>query len=95
MISKGSFSKYSYFKSDPRKLRKIDFLASNGWLESFRKRYLIDFKNLHVEAESADTVSASQYVSKLPEMCRVYRSEDIFNADETPLFYKALPKILS
>ena len=74
------------------KLGRTNFQASNGWLENFRKRYLIDFKNLHGEAESADPVSASQYISKLPDICRGYRSEDIFNADETALFYKALPK---
>jgi len=79
-------------KEFAQRLGKGNFRASNGWLESFRKRHQIEFRTLHGESQSADSSSASDFLSRLPIIMEGYKPEDIFNADETGLFYKALPK---
>ena len=69
-----------------------DFKGSNGWLESFRKRYQIEFRDLQGESASADSVSAAEFLNRLDDICQGYVQEDIFNADKTGLYYKAIPK---
>ena len=78
-------------QSMAEKLNK-EFKGSNGWLESFRKRHQIEFQNLHGESASADLEGAANFLQRLEEMCQGYEPEDVFNADETGLFYKAIPK---
>jgi hypothetical protein len=69
-----------------------NFTASNGWLECFKRRNQIVFRVLSGEQQSADFVSANDYKQKLPQICTNYKPQDIFNADETGLFYRALPE---
>lgn len=68
------------------------FSASDGWLRNFRKRNGIVCKNVSGESESVDMETVDDWKStKLPDLIRYYDSKDIYNADETGLFFNLLP----
>ncbi|XP_044595847.1 tigger transposable element-derived protein 4-like [Cotesia glomerata] len=73
------------------KLGINNFLASNGWLDGFKRRHNIAFKKLAGESKSVDQRVCSQWETDLPHLLHGYDPEDIYNADETALFYKCLP----
>lgn len=68
-----------------------DFRASDGWLEKFRKRHNISFKAVSGEAASVNPNDVSEFLEKLPSLIKGYNLNDIYNADETGLYYRALP----
>lgn len=69
-----------------------DFKASTGWLTRFKARHGIIAKVLCGESAASDTNSAATWASSaLPEILKKYASSDIYNADETGLFYELLP----
>ncbi|KAL4141823.1 hypothetical protein QTP88_004380 [Uroleucon formosanum] len=68
-----------------------DFKASNGWLEKFRKRHNISFKSICGEASAIDRIAVEDWKKKLPNVIDKYEKRDIFNADETGLFFRVLP----
>ena len=69
-----------------------DFVPNPSWLERFKKRRNIIFHKLHGEKTSADEQSASKWLeTAMPKILEDYSDETIYNADETALFYKALP----
>ncbi|UYV77444.1 hypothetical protein LAZ67_15001041 [Cordylochernes scorpioides] len=64
-------------------LKLPKFSASNGWLESFRStRETGDVKEATIE----------NWKPSLIKICNGYSLKDIFNLDETRLFYKAVSK---
>ncbi|UYV82150.1 hypothetical protein LAZ67_21001138 [Cordylochernes scorpioides] len=74
------------------KMGQHNFEASNGWLEKFKARRNIAFKRLHGEAGSVDANSVATWKGGIiPSLLAKYSPQDIFNADETGLFYKLLP----
>ena len=72
-------------------LKRNDFKASNGWLESFKKRHYISQGLLSGERRDVDQTEASNFKSKLPEICLGYEPRDVFNTDESGCFYRQLP----
>ncbi|CAD7083728.1 unnamed protein product [Hermetia illucens] len=69
-----------------------DFNPTTGWLWRWQKREGISLKKIHGEAASADSESANNFINILfPNLIEGYKSSDIFNADESGLFFKALP----
>ena len=64
---------------------------SNGWITNFKKRNSLRQYQLHGEASSAPLDSLSGERIKLQELLSQYQPEDIYNADETGLFYRMLP----
>ncbi|XP_043469542.1 tigger transposable element-derived protein 4-like [Leptopilina heterotoma] len=68
-----------------------DFSASNGWFEGFKRRHDIVFKTLSGESKSVDVRVCNQWTKDLPNLLTEYDPEDIYNADETGLFFKCLP----
>ena len=64
------------------------FKASNGWLESFIKRNNIVFKTMSGERGSVDLQVTSDWKEKLPSLCEGFEPRNIFNMDETGLFYR-------
>ncbi|XP_046588037.1 tigger transposable element-derived protein 4-like [Neodiprion lecontei] len=69
----------------------INFSGSNGWLEGFKKRNDIAFKNICGESNSVDNNECSEWIKNLPVLLHDYTPDDVFNADEAGLFYKCLP----
>lgn len=73
------------------KLHIDNFSGSNGWLEGFKKRNDIAFKNVCGESNSVDNDECNEWIKNLPALLHDYSPDDVFNADEAGLFYKCLP----
>ncbi|GFN87424.1 tigger transposable element-derived protein 6 [Plakobranchus ocellatus] len=74
------------------KLGVAGFQASNGWLEKFKQRHGIVFKVACGESASVDTTVVEDWKkATLDKLLSEYSSSDIFNADETGLFFRCLP----
>ena len=43
------------------------------------------------ESNDVDKNVVADFVKMIPNLCNGYKAEDIFNADETGLFYRAMP----
>jgi len=67
------------------------FKASNGWLEKFRNRHAIAFRTISGESASVDSKTFEDWTNRLTTILDGYDANDIFNADETGLFYRATP----
>lgn len=67
------------------------FKASNGWLEKFRELHNIHFKKLSGESGCVDSETVSAWKEQLHMLIEDYNMDDIYNADETGMFYKAIP----
>lgn len=67
-----------------------DFRASNAWLKIKKKRHNIGFKKVCGESASVNENVCSEWINKLANFLKNYESRNIFNADETALFYKCL-----
>ncbi len=74
-------------------LEKPDFKACEGWLYRFMKRNNLKTKRLHGEGNAADEVSRSEWLKEIwPQLREEYpNDEDIWNADESGMFFRALP----
>jgi AcrR family transcriptional regulator len=68
------------------------FKASNGWFWKWRNRYNIGPSViLHGEAGEIDLKAVEPTMQILREALHEFRSENIFNMDESALFYRAIP----
>lgn len=70
-----------------------NFTASRGWFFRFKQRTGIHNVRIVGESASADKEAASRYPRELSEIIQKggYKDEQIFNVDETGLFWKKLP----
>ncbi|KAK8762030.1 hypothetical protein V5799_026703 [Amblyomma americanum] len=69
-----------------------DFVASEGWFHRFRDRHNLVFRVLSGEAKEVDAETCATWRSgALQQYLESYSAQDIFNADETALFYKLQP----
>lgn len=71
---------------------KPDFTPTNGWLERWKARNNIVYKKLHGEKKDSD-IPAADHWSKtvLPDILQKWNPDDIYNADETGIYYRAIP----
>lgn len=68
------------------------FKASNHWMENFKDRHGIKFRTEQGEAAAVDQeVVATWQETVLKEALTKYSADDVFNADETGLFWKLMP----
>lgn len=65
--------------------------CSNMWLRKFCLRNNLKFGNLSGESNDVDTNTVDQYRVNIQPLMRLYCDDQIFNVDETSLFYKLLP----
>ena len=70
-----------------------EFVASNGWLHRFKNRHGIGCVGINGEIKSADTGAAEEFIPELEKyiMENGYTDMQIYNADETTLYYRILP----
>lgn len=74
------------------KLGHPDFHPTDGWLSRWKKRNEIVFRRAHGEKASANHEGASQWMDEtIPQILDKFDPDDIFNADETGLYYRATP----
>lgn len=74
-----------------KELGKVDFRASNGWLTRFKTRHNIGSATLSGERASVDQDDVTSWRQRLPEITKDFAPEDVYNMDETGLFFRALP----
>jgi hypothetical protein len=68
-----------------------DFHFSNGWIQKFKKRNQLVSYRFHGEAASAPIESLQEERMKLQEIISRFDPENVFNADETGLFFRMAP----
>ncbi|SPO27760.1 related to transposases [Ustilago trichophora] len=71
--------------------KKLSLKFSNGWLQKFSNRNSLSQHKLHGEAGSVDQQFLDQQLPALKQLLHLYQPEDIWNADETGLFYSMPP----
>ena len=67
------------------------FIASSGFQWRFCKRFGIRNLSICGEKLSSNTFAAEQFVEEFPSMINGYSLDQVFNCDETGLYYKMLP----
>ena len=72
-------------------LKCDEFVGSSGWLGHFKSRSGISLKLLHGEEASIDSSIALNGRSELHKVTSAYDPQDIYNIDETGLFYQMPP----
>lgn len=65
-----------------------DFKISSMWLEGFKKRHGIRDRRRHGESGEVDMELVENERPKIKEILDSYELEDIYNMDETGLFYQ-------
>ncbi|CAM5075763.1 unnamed protein product [Natator depressus] len=95
-LQEKALSLYVLFKPPAEEGQPSDekeFKASQGWLNSFRNRF--NLKNLQTtgEAASANEDAAKAYPEQLKKIIeeKGYLLEQVFNVEETGLFWKKMP----
>ena len=78
-------------KEIAEKLGISDFKGSQGWLDKWKKRYNV--KQLKICGESGDVQGETidSWKERLPEIIQGYEKHNLWNMDETGLFWHALP----
>lgn len=86
-------AKKLYDKINETSHSDFDFQASKGWFENFKKRLNLHNIKLLGESASADHEEANKFPATLQEIieARGYSPQQVFNADETGLFWKKMP----
>ena len=69
-------------------LGNVNFKASTGWLDGFKERNSISFKSVCGESGSVDEQAAAVWKYEVLKMIEETPAKDIFNVDETGVFYK-------
>ena len=64
-----------------------EFKYSKGWLQRFKEKFNLKKRTLHGEAGSVDINSFDAQKIQLKNNLLSYRLSDIYNIDETALFY--------
>lgn len=68
-----------------------DFCPGNGWLHRFKVRHGIVFKSIVGEARSVSDQDVANWLATNRAIIASYAEQDVYNADETALFYQMLP----
>lgn len=85
---------YEHLKAKSIPQNEETFIASRGWFDRFKARFSLHNVSFSGESASADKTAAR----KFPEIIRNvinekgYTTAQIFNCDETGLFWKKMPK---
>ncbi|GBN46298.1 Tigger transposable element-derived protein 6 [Araneus ventricosus] len=72
-----------------------EFRGNNGWLEKFKRIHGIMAKVISGESKGIDDSmkGIENWITEtLSKTLKVYKPENIFNADETALFFHSLPQ---
>lgn len=78
-------------ESFAKELGHLNFKGSNGWFENFKKRNNIAFFKMCGESACVDEEVCEEFRKKISLILKDYDEKDVFNADETGLFFKCTP----
>ena len=68
------------------------FKPTNGWLCRWKTRYGVAYKRAHGEKQDADGAAADTWSQTVvPQILEAYAPADVYNADETGIYFRALP----
>ena len=67
------------------------FKTPNGWLDRWKKKHSL--KKMTISGESGDVSGciADSWKERLPEIITGYKVEDIWNLDESGVFWRVMP----
>lgn len=69
-----------------------DFVCNNGWLDRFKNRNNIVYRKISGEASAVDQTVVDDWLKTVwPDIRRDYCDSNIYNADETGVFYNITP----
>ena len=68
-----------------------EFRGSNGWLDSWKSSYNISCFKVSGESSGVSADVFADYRQRLPAIIQGYELSDVFNCDETGLFFRVLP----
>jgi hypothetical protein len=73
------------------KMGKHEFVATDGWFNRWKKRENIVFRRTYGEQKDADVLAAEMWKKEeWPKLFSSYSPENVYNADETALYFRAL-----
>ena len=76
-----------------KQMKKTNFVATDGWFQRRKKRENIVYKHIYGEQNDADAPAAASWLEvQWPKIIADYSPDDVYNADETGLFYRTLPE---
>ena len=73
------------------KMNIDNFSASDGYLRGLKKRNSIAFINERGESDSVNSDQIENWRNNLSEIIKNYDSNEIYNCDETGMFWRLLP----
>ena len=74
------------------KMNVENFKASNGWLDRWKKQFNVSFKMVSAESNACNDEMVTPWEkTTLPTILSKYDLNQIYNADEFGLFYRAQP----
>ncbi|XP_066468627.1 tigger transposable element-derived protein 1-like isoform X3 [Tiliqua scincoides] len=93
MITAKARSLFAMLKEKARPDYDVEFTASSGWFRRFKNRHSLHNVKLSGESPTADK-AAEEFVETLDKLIveENYLPEQIFNMDETTLFWKRMPE---
>ena len=69
-----------------------DFKCSQGWLTSFKERYNIKLRSIQGEERAVNSSDVDAWHQTIwTEILQEYEAKNIYNCDESGLFYRVLP----
>ena len=74
-----------------KQLKAVRFKGSDRWIRNFKIRHGIRSLSLQGEAASVDGKTVEDYRESFKEWAKEFEPRNVFNLDETALFYKLLP----
>ncbi|KAF4531378.1 hypothetical protein B566_EDAN019502 [Ephemera danica] len=66
------------------------FKASKGWYRSWKNKHGLNVYKICGEAKDAPLTSIDDFLKSLPTLIGNYDEKDVFNCDETALYYRVL-----
>lgn len=81
-----------FWKRLPMYSRKDLPIFSNGWLQGFKKRHNLKERSRHGEAGSIAHSVIEEQMTGIRAILQHAQKEDVYNCDETGLFYKLVPE---
>jgi hypothetical protein len=69
----------------------MEFECNDGWLHRFKTRHDITLRLVSGEGQSVSLTSVENWKERLPTLLEGYEPRNVYNADETALFWQLIP----